>query len=208
MPTTNEVTPEAVPARGFDPIAFWIEHKSKVLLYGGLLVAALAGCGFYEISAERAQAEARRVFAEAKSADDFRKVVQQFPKTVVAGDARLILAGQLREEKKYDEALAILRAFVADSQQHPLISSAWLSLGETLEASGKADEALDIYQQTATKFPDSYAAPMSMTSRAKLLQSQGKIEEAKRTYESVMSQYPESIFSQEAKRDLQFLKKK
>ena len=208
MPTPTETTPDVVPPHGFDPMQFWLENKSKVLLFAGLLVVALMAYAAYEVSNDHAQAEARRAFAEAKSEDDYRNVARQFSKSVVAGDARLLLAGRQREAKKYDESVATLRGFIADSPKHPLLSSAWLALGETLSAGGKTTEALDTFQQTATKFPDSYAAPLSMVARAKLLKSLGKMDEAKRAYESVISQFPESILSREAMREMQLMKKK
>ncbi len=207
MPTPNESTPDFAPTQGFDPIAYWIENKGKVLLYAGLLIGVLAAYAAYEISVQHAQTSGRLAFAEAKTADDFQSIIRNFPKTVVAGDARLMLAGQLRDGKKYDEATATLRAFIADTPLHPLISSAWLSLAETLDLAGKPDEALDTYQQTVTRFPDSYAAPIALAARAKLLQSGGKVEDAKRTYESVLAQYPESIVAREVMRELQVLKK-
>lgn len=204
----NETTPEITATHGFDPIAFWMENKGKVLLYGGLLIAALIACAFYQISTEKAQAAARQAFAEASSADAYRKVAQEYPKSVVAGDARLLLAGQLRDEKKYDEALATLKAFIDGSPEHPLISSAYLSRAETLAASGKIDEALAAFQEITTKFLSSYAAPLAMVERAKLLKKQGKTDEARRAFESVRSQFPESAFEQEVMREMYLLKKK
>jgi TolA-binding protein len=203
MPNPTETAPDT----GFDPVLFWQLHKTKIIIYAVLILAGLAVFAAYQLTTEKTKADARRAFADAKSGEKYREVAKKYPGTVAAGNAQLLLAEQLRKDRKYDDAIATLRDFIKASPQHPLASSAWLSLGETLEAAGNTDEALDTYQQTASKFPESYAAPIAAMARADLLKGKGKPEEAKQSYENIVSQFPESMFANEAKERLRLLPK-
>ena len=203
MPIPADPTPET----GFEPHLFWEEHKQKILLYGALFLAALFIFGIYQYTSERKLSEAQNLFAQAKSPDDYRKIIQQFPRSVSAANAQMLLADQLRSDKKYDEAVATLRALIDQSPEYPLLSGAWLSLAATLEQQGKNDEALDMYQQVASKFTDSYAAPLALMAQANLLKTKGKIDEAKQAFERVLSQFPDSLCARQAMRDSQLLRK-
>lgn len=203
MPIPAEITPEP----GFEPHLFWEEHKSKILLYAGLLLAALVIFGIYQYSSQRKKSEAQNLFAQAKTPDDYRKIIERFPRSAPAANAQLLLADQLRTDKKFDEAIATLRALIDQSPEYPLLSGAWLSLADTLEQQGKTDEAMDMYQQVASKFSDTYAAPLAIMAQANLLKSKGKIDEAKQSYERVLSQFPDSLCARQAMQLSQLLRK-
>ena len=53
MPTPAATTPPA--EAGFDPLVFWIQHKSKVLLLAALFVVALGAYGISEYVRDKAQ---------------------------------------------------------------------------------------------------------------------------------------------------------
>jgi TolA-binding protein len=203
MPIPSE---ETVPT-GFNPIEFWDQNKSKVITYGALLIVGLAAFGVYQVSTQKTLAEAQVLYAQADKAEDYRQIIQKFPRTVTAGNAYLMLAAQLRNESKYDDAVSTLHDFISQFPDHPLAAGGALDLAVTLESQGKLDEALDAYQQVTVKYASTYAAPLALMQQAGLLQSKGKIDEAKRTYETVISQYPESYFAQMANQDLRMLHK-
>lgn len=201
MPT-DPVYPESL-----EPMEFWDEHKTKILIYGGLLIIVLAGYGIFALTSYQKRTAAAAAYAEATTAANFQQVARDYSGTVTAGNADLRLADKLRDEKKYDEALGTLRDFIAKSPEHPLASGAWTSLASTYELQGKVDEAIDAYQQAATKFPSAYTTPLAMNSQARLLAQKGKKEEAQRLYQDVAARYPESVFAREAMRELRFLKR-
>ncbi len=203
MPTESEVAPD----HAFEAHVFWEQHKSKINLYAGLVIAALVIFATYQYTSEQRAAAASTALAQAAKPEDYRQVIEKYPRTVAAGDAYLLLAKQLRDDQKYDDAIAALRTFTQQFEKHPLASTGWLSLGQTLEAAGKTDEAADTYQQVTTKFPDSYSAPIAALAQANLLRAKGKIDDAKRAYENVVAQYPESYFAQQALRDMKLLRK-
>ncbi len=190
----------------FESPDFWDEHKNKIIAYAILVVLALGGYGVYAIVTQRKTAEAQSLYAQAKTVADLQTVVHDYAGTRVAGDAALELADKLRAEKKYDEAVTVLRDFIAKYPEHPLLSGAWTSLAATYELQGKLDEALDAYQQVASKYPEAYTTPIAMASQARILSQKGKKDEARNIYQNIVAQYHDSIFAREAMRELRFLK--
>ncbi len=191
----------------FESTDFWELHKGKILLYGSVLLIALAGYGFYEFRKQSTRSAAEAAFSKATTAEEYRSVLTDFPRTRLAGNAALELADKLRGEKKADEAVAVLREFIAKFPNHPLIAGAWVSLAAAQEAQGKPDEALESYQEAAAKFPNSYAAPLAMNAQARLQAEKGNKEAASRLYENVAARYPDSVYAREAMHELRFLKR-
>lgn len=198
--------PENVVSTEFDPFEYWDRHKTKILLFGTLIIVALALSAFYRIHTHRQQAESQQLYGQAKDADGYQKVITQFPDSLVAANSRLLLAADQRKAGKFAEAMATLNEFIKVSPEHPLIAGAWVSLAETQAAAGQADNALATYQKVTTQFPKSYAAPLAQAGEAALLKRQGKSAEARQAYETLMSQYPESFYARQAEQELQFLR--
>lgn len=196
-----------IPTPGFDPIVFWMQHKAKIIAYAVLIIAAIGGFAAYQISVQNKIAAGRDALAQASTADDYRAVIQNYPGSVVAGNATLLLSEKLRDEKKYDDAVTALQAMINNQPEHPLIDAAWLSLASTYVAQEKQDLALNTYQQIVTKYADRFSAPQALLGIADIQAAKGNIEDAKRSYQNVKSQFPDSEFANEALRKLQLLKK-
>jgi len=200
--STEPVSPEV-----FEPLVFWVEHKQKILTYATIVVIAIGGYGIYEFSTEQKAAESQALFASADSVTDFQNVLKKYPGTRVGGNAALELADKLRQDKKYDEAVATLKEFIAKYPQHPLLAGAWASLASTYEMQGKLDEAFDAYQTTASKFPDAFTTPIAMMAQARISAQKGKKDDARKMYQDVAARYQESVFGREAMREQRLLKK-
>jgi len=205
MPSPTTTTPPA--DTGFDPVIFWIQHKSKILLLAGLFVVALAFYAVFEIVREKRNAGAQELYARARSADDYRKVIAEYGGTEPAGNACLMLADKLRSEGKIDESSATLHQFIDKYPDHPLLSGAWTSLAANLEAQGKVDEALSAYQKVSTAFANSFGAPLALLAQGRLLVQKGKPEDARHIYEQVMTQYQDNLAAQQAAQEIRKLKK-
>jgi tetratricopeptide (TPR) repeat protein len=162
----------------------------------------------FEFTEGRARAAAARDFAAAKTEDDYRRVIQAHSGSVVAANARLMLADQLRAAGKLDEAAATLREFIDKNANHPLIAGAWTSLGFTQQDQGKNDEALNTFQRVAATYPTSFAAPVALLAQARLYKVRGEMDQAKRLYEQVVSQFGQTNFAREALMETQRLPKK
>ena len=182
----------------FDPLEFWIRYKSKILLVGGVILVALIVVGAYQAITTHIRKAAEAAFATASTPEQYKRVADDYPHTIPGQNALLEMAASLQREGKWDDAAKILRDFVKDHPEHPLVSGAYASLGASLEASGKKDEALAIYQKVTTSFPSSYAAPAAWFGQARVLAAQGKSEEARRAYETVLTQFVSSPYAQQA----------
>jgi TolA-binding protein len=204
-PTATPQT--STPDPGFDPVAFWYLHKTKIVALLAIFVIGLAGYAIQQWMENQARTAAESAFANAKSADDFKKVIAEHAGSVPAANARLRLAELQRKDGKLDESTATLKVFIEQHPQHPLIAGAWLGIATNHEAAGKADDALAAYQKVATTYPTSYAAALALMAQARLQKEKGQIDLAKRTYEQVVTQFQRSDFAQQALQQSASLKK-
>lgn len=208
MSNPVETPPTPQQASEFDFQIFWLEHGKKLLLYGGLLLLALAAFGGYELWRQRTSESSATAYAKAKTVEDFRKVAADFGGTPAGGNALLRSADLLREEGKLDESSAALRQLIEKQPEHPLISGAYLSLGVNLEMQNKLDEALSTYQKVTTSYPSSFSAPLAWLAQGRVLKTQGKKEEAQRALETVVTTFPENMYvSRQAMAEMDELKK-
>ena len=205
MPSSTETKPTV--EEEFDMLAFWIQHKSKVVLFIGFLVVGLLVFAIFQYTQYKGRESAARDFANAKTVEDWRRVAASHPSSPVAGNALLLVADKLREEKKFDESTAVLKDIVAKYPDHPLISGAWMSLAVNLEAQEKVDEALADYQKVVASYPTSFSAPSALIAQARIYKGKGKTDEAKRAYEAVIAQYPDNIMARVAMQENGRLKK-
>lgn len=192
---------------GFDPLVFWVQHRQKVVAFAGLFAAALLIYFASEFLRTKKLAAAGRALAEAKDDASLRQVATSYAGTAAAGNADLLLADNLRKASKLDEAVTTLRAFIDKYPDHPLISGGWTSLAATQEMQGKQDEALSTYQKVSTTFATSFSAPVALLGQARIFKEKGKTDEARRLFDQVINQFPDSMFSQQAARESQQLKK-
>ena len=209
MSTNVETSPSPLPPQddGFDLLEFWIRHRTRVLLYGALLVIALVIFGLYQFAHQREIANAEEAFSRAAKAEDYQKIIDTWPKLPAAASAQLLLAAEQRRAGKLDESNALLKSFIEKHPQHELLPGAWTSLAVNAEQSGKLDEAMNSYQKVIATWPTSFSAPVAWIGKARVLQEQGKTDDARHAYETVISNFAESPFAGEAMRETQRLKK-
>ncbi|RYD63512.1 MAG: tetratricopeptide repeat protein, partial [Verrucomicrobiaceae bacterium] len=199
MANPAETTPPPTD-EGFDPTVFWIRHRTKIVLFLVLFLAAALFYAIYEYTQTRRHQAAAQAYAVAKTPDDYRKVISEYPSTVPAANAHLVLAEKLREEGKLDESNQILRAFIEKYPENNLLTGAYTSLATNLEIQGQLDEAVMHYQKVTTSFPTSFSAPVAWLGQARVYKAQGKEDEAKRAYETVVTQFAGTTFATEAAR--------
>lgn len=190
--------PASTQPEEFDPLEFWLRYRSQILLYTGMVVAALIIYFVYWSVQTATREHSEQALVAAKSPEDYRKVAESYPRSAAGGDALLFLADAQRKEGKLDDANATLRGFIEKHPKHTLIAGAYTSLGANLEAQAKLDDALTNYKKVTTTYPTSFSAPIAYIAQGRVLQAQNKTEEARHAYETVMTQFPESPFRQEA----------
>ena len=200
MPTLSSSDP--LPERQ----VFWDRYKKGVI--GALLVVLLAVAVFggYRLYSYRRDTAAANLLASARTAAEFQKVITDYPGTVAAGSAHLLLAGAQRNEKKFEEANATLQTFLDKYPKHEMTGTARLAMGANLEALGKKDEALTVYQRLVASDSRAFTAPIALFSQIHLLKEKNQFEEARRICETILTQYRESRLAGEVGRQLRLLK--
>ncbi len=181
---------------------FFEENKGKILTAMVVALIALASWIFYSYEQNQTRAEEATAFYAAKSADDWKSIIQKYPGSVVAGNAQLLLADKLRDENKIDEALTVLGDFIQKSASHPLIAQGWMSYAGTLELKGETAKARQTYANIAGQFSSTEAAPAALSAQARLVKKAGDARKAREIYENIVQRFPTSYWSQDAQQEI------
>jgi TolA-binding protein len=172
---------------------FWEQHKGKVIAgVIAVVVAFVAVFGWLGYSsAQRSGAE--KAFSAAKTAADYQGVIAKYPSLPVAGDAALLLAKSLRDEKKYDDANQVLDQFIKKQPEHPFAPLAKVAAAENLVLAGKYDEAEKALESVSQTDGKSFAAPFALLLEAELKSAQGQRDGALRAYRQLAKNFPQSV---------------
>lgn len=199
---TNPHTPPSAsdePVYEIDPFELlWEQHKNKII-GGAIALVAVIGAVFawyfIKTSCENASETA---FAAAKTPADYQAVIDRYSSLPVAGDAALLLGKSLRDEKKYDEANAVLDRFVQAQPKHPFAPLARVASAENLALAGRIDEAAKVLEAVAQSDGASFAAPVALLIAAETRTAQGQRDAAIRIYRELQRTFPTSVAAQVA----------
>lgn len=153
---------------------FWEEHHQKLLvaaLASVLLLLLTAGVFFWN-HAQTMAAEA--LFFGATDKSSWEKVVARYPRSLVAGNALLLIAQAAAQEQQYEAAKETYQRFLEHFPHHPLAINALLGKAMNDDAMGNFQAAIDEFQQAATAYASSYGAPLALMMEARLLIRLGK----------------------------------
>ena len=184
----------------------WLKYRTPIIAGAVALIVALLAYGAYRIYDARRNAAAAAMLADARVAANFQKIVTEYPNSNAAPAAYLLMAGDLRREQKYAEAIAALQAFINKHSDHQLITTAKMALAANLDSMRRSDEALDTYRRLAAEHPKSFNAPLALLAQVPLLKEKGQLDEARRVCETVLTQYRDSLAATDASRQLRLLK--
>jgi predicted negative regulator of RcsB-dependent stress response len=201
MATVSQVTTNPALETHF----FWERYRTTVIAVAVVLFLGGLGYAGYELYTARRAAAATALLANAKSAPDFRQVIDKFPGSEPAASAHLLLAAQLRAEKKFAEANTTLHQFIDHFPKHELITTAWMGVAANLYSLGKNDEALSTYQRLATEYPQSFNAPLALLAQIPFLKAKDRLPEVRKICETVLTQYRDSAVANEAIQELMSL---
>ena len=187
------LTPAIDPALEMsDSDLFWQEHWQKFVWALAAIVLAIIIAGAWAFRSAQVRSAAEAALGAAKDPESWRQVVSDFPGTVAAGNAQLLVAGSLRASGDLAGAAAELEKFTAAQPTHPLAGTAWLTLGEIYQAQGLNDKALSAYRTSSSDYQAAYTAPLAMIAEARLVAAGGQSGEARAILESVGALYPET----------------
>lgn len=184
MPIAPPTSHSAVEAR-----VFWLRFQKEIVAALIILILAMLGFAGYRFYTYRHNSAAAELLGNAKKPQDYQDVIARYPGTPAGASAYLLLAEQLRNEKKFSEANSTLQAFVDKYPEHDFVPTARLAVAANLESMGKDDAALAIYQEVASKYANTYSGPLALISEVPLLKAKNKIEEARRVCEEILTKY-------------------
>lgn len=168
----------------------WEKHKTSILVGGGaVIVAVIAFFGTMAVTHANKGA-AMDALSLAVSPAEYRAVIDNYPGSVVSGNASLLLATALRDDDKPDEARAVLDQFLQSQPQHPLAPLALVGLAGL--ATDPADAKANL-QRILDEYPSSFAAPYAMFSEAEDALATGDRQAALEGFQRLSRQHPSSV---------------
>lgn len=198
-------TPIQGPTLLLEGVAFWERYKWPAVGAVLLLVFALLGSELYRGSQRRRAQAASAALDGSKTISEYQGVIDQYPGTLAAANAYLLLAREQIDAKDFAGAAVTWQTFADKFPKHPQVAAALLARANSLAAQSKPDEARTAYQQVSSAHANDYTAPMALMGEAGLLKSQRKLEDARRVYENVVASYSSSVAASQAKEELRYL---
>ena len=186
VPATAETAPEARFEWSQSPFETFLEHNFKKLLLG-LLVTGVGVGGWLVVRQQSAQKLLRQAeaFTGSETLDDYKKIIANYPGSIAAGSAQLMIANLLAQNNDTAGALEELKKFTASHPQHPMMDQAAFRIAVlTAEKEGAADDA-GPYDTFINQFPDSPLRPLAQMRKADAFVAADKREEALAVYDAI-----------------------
>jgi hypothetical protein len=185
MPTAPTVSADAaVEAR-----VFWLRFQKEIAAALIVVILGIVGFAGYRFYVYRRNSTAAELLGNAKTAQEYQKVIAKYPSAPAGASAYLLLAEQQRSQKKFAESNSTLQGFIEKYPEHDFVPTARLATAANLEALGKNDEALEIYKQVASKYANTYHGPLALISEVPLLKAKNRTDEARRVCEEILTKY-------------------
>lgn len=138
--------------------------------------------------------------------DDFKKIIESYPKTNAASESAYIIGNILYEAVRYDEALEY---FIKSREIRPKSLVAVISMKgeaacyEQMEDYTAAEEA---YKKILDEYEDSFLVPLARFNLGQLYERQDKYALAEQEYSMILSQYEWSAWKELAEKRLLIIK--
>lgn len=171
---------------------FWEEHWKKFVVALVAVVIGILIVGVWSFYRSHVRSSATALYDAADTPAKWREVIEKYPGSIPAGNARMRVIAALRAEGKLDEAAGEIEQFTTAQPDHPLAGAAWLTLGEIRQMQKNLPAALEAFRNTSGRYQSSYAAPLALLAEAALLTAEGKPGESRAVLLSISTSYPET----------------
>ena len=121
---------------------------------------------------------------------EFRRLLSSYPDHANVPSATFYLARTLVDLKKPDEAIGLLRGFVAKYPDNRLLPDARYTLGQALIAAGQTEEGVTELRAFSKAYPSSELSPGARRAVVDTLVRQGKKTELAEEYKTLVAQSP------------------
>ncbi|NWK56935.1 tetratricopeptide repeat protein [Verrucomicrobiaceae bacterium N1E253] len=161
-------------------------HQKKLIIAAILLALGMIAYVIYSGIAKGKAEEAGAALLTAESAEDYQKVISQWPESKAASTALPLLA-DLQGEDSPTDAIQTLNEFIDNNPNHPAKASAQVSLALRMLEEGKTEDASTLLTEIAENESDSYIAPLACITLGDIAKAAGKKEEASTWYKKAQA---------------------
>ncbi|MBK7140903.1 MAG: tol-pal system protein YbgF [bacterium] len=109
-------------------------------------------------------------------------------------------------ERKYDDAILALRAYITSCSTHVSIGDAQYWIGEGLFSQSKFSEAVPQFETFLSAYPKSDFTSRAIYKIGRCFQEMDKKSEAKKRFQEVIDKFPATLEAKQSKERLKELK--
>jgi predicted negative regulator of RcsB-dependent stress response len=175
---------------GPSKLELFFEKNLKLLLLGLLLI--IVAVAAFVITRQLGTAQAQEAGSALVSAEDpaaLRKVTADYPDSAAAVSAQVLLAEQLWNEGKEEEAIKAYKSVISSGGDHPAVSNARFSLATAQHSRGQIEEARKLFEKIVANSEASYLHPFSLIALGDIAKAAGNEEKAESFYNRKIEDY-------------------
>ena len=183
----------------------WIVDRKKIFYP---LVSLIFLCGISYVAYLNFQQnqfiKASETLIQAKSSEDYQKIIEKYSGTGSAAIALKSLAQEAMVENKWQEALNYLNQFSSEYQKHPLIQYIQIQIGFCMEKLNKYGELDAFFDELVQNYQSKPQETLILMSYANSLFRRNQAQKALLTYQKVIK-FDDSVWKLEAEKRVQQL---
>lgn len=172
--------------------AFLDANQKKLVVVGLVAIVILVSYVVYDGVQEMTRRNEAGTVAAARTVPEYQKVSEDLDGKTAGGSALLLKSQLLWDDQQQQEALDTLNDFISKYPEHPVIGSAYASLGSYQQQLGNLTEAKQALEKAVeTK---SAASSLALLSLGDLARQAGENDTAKEYYDRIITEYEDSHF--------------
>ena len=140
---------------------FLEKNLKKLIFLALLIVVAVAAFVIFSQLGEAKEREAGNALLAAEDPSSYRKVIADYPDSAAANSAKLLLANQLWDEGKEDEAIETLTSLSSQGDQSAAAQAQFALAGMQLKK-GETEKAKASYEALLTNSDAPFLHPLSL----------------------------------------------
>ncbi|MBN2301865.1 MAG: tetratricopeptide repeat protein [Lentisphaerae bacterium] len=170
----------------------YIKYGRHVIAVAIVLLTVFIAVALYRANITRNRLEASAALLTARTQEDMKALVSNYPSSSSAAIAALRLAKLHYDLGDYELALGMYVEFMEQYPRHDMFAIAELGRIHCLEARLQTEEALQGFIAFIESRPKHFLVPQAILGQARCLEQMGKYTDAKVVYEDFIASYSDS----------------